>query len=364
MTRKNKHILTLKLADLDRLHLPLDRHAGGGSAVQTAIADYVRRQFAALGGVVQTISVDDREIQMTWLPGDDDPAPVAAVVTLLQKGQYPEGMLLMELLLSDSPDDAGLIYNLGMAYSDTGELDYALSHLRRLIELEPDYANGRIALGLALMRNGDTDQAVIELRRAAEIDPSNPWAHRNLGASLMNLGRADEGVVHLRKAAELNPTDDKAWYGLGQALETVGDDGGADRAFIEVLDIDEHSEIAELARQARTKLAQRTFRAKTPATERMDAVMYCLGALQRFAPLASAEVQKIGFEIAILGRQGLDVNDSTRKYQLRSLPGEFTGLHLMCIMYVAFKQVAPEQDIGFDLSAEYKLALEMNERKQ
>lgn len=28
-------------------------------------------------------------------------------------------------------------------------------------------------------------------------------------------------------------------------------------------------------------------------------------------------------------------------------------------MYVAFKQIAPDKDIGFDLSAEYQLALSM-----
>ena len=44
---------------------------------------------------------------------------------------------------------------------------------------------------------------------------------------------------------------------------------------------------------------------------------------------------------------------------LRSLPGEFTALHLLCIMYVAFKQFAPDTDIGFDLSAEYGMAVEV-----
>jgi hypothetical protein len=48
---------------------------------------------------------------------------------------------------------------------------------------------------------------------------------------------------------------------------------------------------------------------------------------------------------------GLDVNDSTPKYRLRSLPGEFSGLHLVAIEYVAFKQVTPQTDIGFDFAS-------------
>ena len=83
-----------------------------------------------------------------------------------------------------------------------------------------------------------------------------------------------------------------------------------------------------------------------------------MGALQRFESMPTAEIQKIGFEIATLGSKGLNPNDYTRKYPLRSLPGEYTALHLLCILYVAFKKFSPDTDIGFDLSAEYAAALE------
>jgi hypothetical protein len=79
--------------------------------------------------------------------------------------------------------------------------------------------------------------------------------------------------------------------------------------------------------------------------------------------MPSDQVQKIGFEIALLGTRGLDINDSTKKYTLRSLPGKFSGLHLLCFEYVAFKQIVPGQDIGFDLSAEYGSALSLFENK-
>jgi len=40
-----------------------------------------------------------------------------------------------------------------------------------------------------------------------------------------------------------------------------------------------------------------------------------------------------------------------------ALTGEFSGLQLLCLQYVAFQQIAPGQDIGFDLSKEYQTAL-------
>lgn len=89
---------------------------------------------------------------------------------------------------------------------------------------------------------------------------------------------------------------------------------------------------------------------------RMDAVMYCLGALQKFAKMSQGEVQAVAFEIALLGQRGLEVNNPDSRYTLRSLPGDYSGLHLMSLMYAGFKQLAPDKDISFDLAEEYRTA--------
>ena len=70
----------------------------------------------------------------------------------------------------------------------------------------------------------------------------------------------------------------------------------------------------------------------------------------------------IALEIAVLGRAGLDINDSTDKYTLKSLPGKFSGLHLLAIMYTAFRQIDPTMDTGADFAVEYQAALKMQER--
>jgi hypothetical protein len=58
----------------------------------------------------------------------------------------------------------------------------------------------------------------------------------------------------------------------------------------------------------------------------------------------------------MLGTRGLDVNDPAPKYTLTSIPGKFSGLHLLCIEYVGFQIIDPSIDLGFDLSAEYAAA--------
>lgn len=100
-----------------------------------------------------------------------------------------------------------------------------------------------------------------------------------------------------------------------------------------------------------------------PTALRPDAITYCLSAMEKFSEMPQEELKRIATEIALKGRTGLDTNDPAPKYQLKSLPGNFSGLNLVCLMYVAFKSIAPETDIGFDLSKENAAAKSMRLEK-
>ena len=137
----------------------------------------------------------------------------------------------------------------------------------------------------------------------------------------------------------------------------------ADGFYVEAIALDPESQIGELARRARGQIAQQTFR-EVESGPRMDAVMYCLSALERFERLPQSEVQAIVLEIALLGQRGLEVNDPTSKYTLRSVPGRFSGLQLVAMMYVGFQRFAPGHDVGFDLAREYAAAQALHAGKQ
>jgi tetratricopeptide (TPR) repeat protein len=218
-------------------------------------------------------------------------------------------------------------------------------------------------LSVVLIRKGHTEQAIEVLKKAIAIAPNNAYAHRNLGASFMKLNKMDDGIIHLRRATELKPDDQQAWFGLAQALELKGDKSEADAAFLRVIDIDAQTPLAEQARSQRRKYAEESFRESTRTTPRMDAVMYLVGALEKFNGMKTSEIEKIAFEIGKLGQTGLDVNNSDQKYRLRTLPGQFSGLHLVCLMYAAFKILNPSLDIGMDFSQEYQMAKTLYEKK-
>ena len=247
-----------------------------------------------------------------------------------------------------------------MALSDRGRLPAAITHLRRATQLAPDDANAHVALGVALARDGQTAAAVATFREGVRLDGTNPWARRNLGGCLLRAGKPDEAEPHLRRAVELGPTDPAARVGLGQCLIALGRLGDADAHLKEAIRFDPHGRIGEAAKEERSRIAQTNFRGRGPGAERPDAVMYCVGALERFEPLSLQEVQKIGLEIAVLGTGGIDPNDADRRYTLKSLPGEYSGLQLLCLMFVAFKAVAPDRDIGFDVAREYQTAVALH----
>lgn len=353
LTENNEDQLefTISADDFDRSLLPLEARTHRTAAFREAVREYLQREFRSFGGW-SNVLVDDWNIQVIWAPDGKAPDPLEPVIRNLRYGDHHRAATLLVLFLSDRPSDVRLLYNLGLVLNDLGRLDEAERYLRRVVDLAPAMTNACVALSSVLQRNGRTIEAIQVLRKAIERDPENPWAQRSLGVCLMASGRTEEAQVCLQRATALSPRDQQAWLGLAQSLERQGRTANAYRAYRKVVDIDERSKLAELARAALQAIAHKV----APGIERPDAVIHCLGAIERFEKMSRSEVRRIAHEVAMLGTKGFDVNSRAQKYRLKSLPGGFSGLHLICLLYVGFKIVAPEKDIGFDLSKEYAVA--------
>jgi len=346
----------ISVNDFDKSLLPINARTPGTDAFNTAVTKLLQEEYSQFGGSARIV-VSDKLIQVTWRQGDEDPLSLA--INCFQGGDYPTGIGMLRSLLRQSPDDTELLYNLGLALSDVGELVEAETCLRRVVEADPQNVNAMVGLGVAQQRQRRTEAAVETLRKAVEIDDENPWAHRNLGACLISLEQNEAGLNHLKRASELNPDDPQAWFGLGQAYELANDLESADESYTKVIQLDPDSHVGEQAKQRRSQIGQAEMRRRVGGGMRPDAVMYCLAAIEKFAAMTPAERQACAFEIAMRGQRGFDFNDSTPKYEFRSLGGKFSGLQSLAYMYVGFKYVAPDQDIGFDLAKEYAAAKAM-----
>ena len=248
--------LTLATDDFDVSLLPLDARQRGTAGFCEAVRMVLSAEFERFGGLC-SIGIDNEVVKINWTTAGPPAGAVAQIVDKLKRGEYPRAITLLRLLLSGLPNDANLLYNLGMALSDTGKLNDAVNHLRRAVTVAPDFTNARVALGIALQRQGEHADALRVLREAVIRDAENSWAQRNLGACLLNAGRNNEAEECLRRATVLDPKDQLAMFGLGEALANAGRLQDADETYGRVIAIDPSSKIADLAGDERRRIASK-----------------------------------------------------------------------------------------------------------
>ena len=53
--------------------------------------------------------------------------------------------------------------------------------------------------------------------------------------------------------------------------------------------------------------------------------------------MEQAKVGQLAMEIALLGRQGLEITNPDKRYQLTNLAGEFSGLHLLSLLHAGIR---------------------------
>src|SRR6266511_2680506 len=63
----------------------------------------------------------------------------APALTYFAAQEYDKAIEEFERLRAETPDDAGVLYNLACAESLSGRTEAALEHLRRALELDPDF---------------------------------------------------------------------------------------------------------------------------------------------------------------------------------------------------------------------------------
>jgi tetratricopeptide (TPR) repeat protein len=210
-----------------------------------------------------------------------------------------------------------------MLYTDLGTPMKAIPLLQKCIELSPHNANAHVALGFAYMSSGDLKTAKEYTLKALKIVPDNPFALRNLGGILGKENDYLNAFYNLQKSYNINPHDPQTVYGLAFSYMSLNDFENAEKYFRVLLDMQAPEMLKELARKGLGEIAFKTLKSRGP---RMDVVLYILGALGIFKGKSTQKVKDISFEIALLGRQGFEINDPTNN--LRS--GRFPANSLLC----------------------------------
>ena len=354
MSQEFSFKLSFEDLDLDLLGDPnMDRTS---DLFASKVSDFFAKQFHGFGGSARVIVQDtDREIEVRWTKQATWKDPKGKILDLLNRGELATALPMIWTLVKQDPSDADNLYHLGVVYSELRQYSKASEILERLIQIAPQHVYGLTALGVAEIGSGNLKIGEEWLSKAVRIQPKNRWALRNLGACLMKQGRFEEASKVLRRCLGEAPKDVNVIVGLAESLEAMGQVDEVDDLYQSAIKIGGPDDVIDIAKDRRTKIAEAGLRASGKL--RPDAMHYIQVALDRFATMTPQEIQNCGQEIALLGRFGFDINNPSKRYTLKALSGEFTGLQLVSIMYAAYQQFSPGQDVGIDLSKEYEAAV-------
>ncbi len=200
----------MPLQSYDHALLPEGQRDPNSEEFGLAVSTQLTNEMLAFG-VKARIVVNSEFVEIEWDPNSEVDL-VTGCVNLLRKGMHRSAVPLLQAILKERPDEQVVLFNLGMALSDLGQLDEAIGCLSRLVKLSPDQADAHISLAVALIRHGETAKGISALEQAIKIDPDNAYAHRNLGAALMRTKRFEEAFASLNQAATLAP--DEPGFGL------------------------------------------------------------------------------------------------------------------------------------------------------
>ena len=143
---------------------------------------------------------------------------ILGALSFHQSAKYHDVITLYQATLAQNPGCWMAEYNLGLALKNQGQLDQAIAHYRRAINIWPDYVEAHYNLGGAYIEKGEFDEALAEYRRAIEIRPDEADSHNNYGSALRELKQFDQAEIEYKRALSLRPQYMDARLNLGSLL--------------------------------------------------------------------------------------------------------------------------------------------------
>lgn len=138
----------------------------------------------------------------------------------LEMGNLPAAeQVLLQALRSDARNPE-VLYALGLASYQGGDLDRALFYFQQLAGQRMPKAH--YSLGLIHWRRAEYDHAERHFALALEFDPASTDYAVALGDTLVRNGKARDAVATLRRAVMQAPGDDLIEQSLAQALVVDG----------------------------------------------------------------------------------------------------------------------------------------------
>lgn len=129
------------------------------------------------------------------LKSDYAPAHFFLGVALDRQGKLKEAILKMEQVLSYSPQDVGVGFQLALLYYRDGRKDEAMGLMESVVKLSPDYSNALWYLASMHEEKGNLDRAIELLKKVVSLNRDNQLIAQKLADLEAKKAAPPEGTV-------------------------------------------------------------------------------------------------------------------------------------------------------------------------
>ncbi len=136
--------------------------------------------------------------------------------------------------------------NLGDLYARRGELNEAVFHFKKAIELKPNYGDAYHNLANTFNQMGKTEEAITNYQKALTFNPRLWQSYQNLAAIYFNQGNFQEAAVNLEKALKINSQDFNLYINLGVTYLKFGNKEKAAESFQKALILNPQDQKAQM----------------------------------------------------------------------------------------------------------------------
>ncbi|MDH4371753.1 MAG: tetratricopeptide repeat protein, partial [Nitrospira sp.] len=125
------------------------------------------------------------------------------------------------------PNSAVTHYMRGLARSNMGDHDGAITDCTEALRLKPEDAEAYVTRGVVRDRKGDLNGAITDCTEAIRLKPNFAKAYVTRGVVCADMGDHDAAITDCTEALRLDPNDAAAYVNRGVVRGRMGDHDGA-----------------------------------------------------------------------------------------------------------------------------------------
>ena len=138
------------------------------------------------------------------------PLDLYAASLQAKAGDVTGAIAFLEGLLAEAPDDAEVIYNIGVIHGEARNVEEAIRYMRIVLGLDPDHAGALNYVGYTFAERGEKlDEAEAMIARALELRPDDGfitdslgWVYYRRAQPLLASGKVEEAKAWLTRAVD------------------------------------------------------------------------------------------------------------------------------------------------------------------